>query len=50
MQTFFALIVQPIIQGVFESKKLKLLKDSTKRGGFKMTLEWTQDFMNACFN
>jgi hypothetical protein len=34
-------IVQPIIEGVFESKTIELLKDSTKRGGFKLTLEWT---------
>jgi uncharacterized membrane protein len=41
MQGLFAPIVQLIIQGVFESKTLELLKDSIKKGGFKMTLKWT---------
>jgi hypothetical protein len=50
MQGLFAPIVQPIIRGVFESKTLELLKDSTKRGRFKMTLEWTQIFMKTCLN
>jgi hypothetical protein len=49
-QGLFGLIVQPIIQGVFESKTPKLLKDSTKRGGFKVTLEWTQYFMKTHLN
>ncbi len=40
-QRLSAPIVQPIIEGVFESKTIELLKDSTKRGGFKLTLEWT---------
>jgi hypothetical protein len=49
-QRLFAPIVQPIIQGVFESKMFELLKDSTKRKGFKVTLKWTQDFMKTHLN
>jgi uncharacterized membrane protein len=41
MQGLFAPIVQLIIQGVFENKTLELLKNSTKIGGFKVTLKWT---------
>lgn len=43
-------IIQPIIQGVFESKTLELLKDSTKRRAFKVTLKWIQDFIKTHLN
>jgi len=43
-QGFFALVVQPIIWRIFESRVLELLKDSTNWGGFKVTLEWTWFF------
>jgi hypothetical protein len=32
-------IVKPIIRGIFESRAHELLKDFTKRGGFKVSLE-----------
>jgi hypothetical protein len=49
-QGLAAPIVQPIIWGVFESKTHELLKDPTKRRGFKVALEWTQDFMKTRVN
>jgi hypothetical protein len=43
-------IVQLIIKGIFENKALKLLKDFTKRGSFKVSLKWTRDFMKNHLN
>jgi len=43
-------IVQPIIRGIFDSRAFELLKDFTKQGGFKVSLEWTKDFMKYHLN
>ncbi len=49
-QGLFAPIVQPTIKGIFENKAPQLLKDLTKQGGFKVSLEWTRDFMKYHLN
>jgi hypothetical protein len=49
-QGLFAPIVQPIIKGIFANRTHKLLKDFTKRGDFKVSLEWTIDFMRNRLN
>ncbi len=49
-QGLFAPIVQPIIRRIFESRVPDLLKDFTKRRGFKIFLEWTRDFMKYHLN
>jgi hypothetical protein len=41
-QTLYRPIVQPIIQGFFEFKALKILS-----GSFKVSLEWSRKFMKA---
>jgi hypothetical protein len=49
-QGLFTPIVQLIIREIFESKASQLLKDFTKRGGFKVSLEWTKEFMKCHWN
>jgi hypothetical protein len=44
-QGLFAPTIQSIIKRIFDNRALELLKDFTKRGGFKVFLEWTRDFM-----